>query len=99
VLHGSKHHASSCPVNCPVWLRSVFSEDANPDLAFLSSTNDSASLIPPSWHRAFESRVRRAYGRVERNHPGSEQLKPKPLSEEDKLLLQAVTYGAILIPS
>jgi hypothetical protein len=48
---------------------------------------------------AFESRVRRAYGRVERNHPGSRQFKPKPLSEEDKLLLQAVTYGAILIPS
>jgi hypothetical protein len=48
---------------------------------------------------ALESRVRRAYGRVERNHPGSKQFKPKPLSEEDKLLLQAVTYGAILIPS
>lgn len=47
----------------------------------------------------FESQVRRAYNRVERNHPGSKRFKPKPLSKEDKLLLQAVMYGAIPIPS
>jgi hypothetical protein len=47
----------------------------------------------------FESRVRRAYNRVERNHPGSEQFKPKQLSKEDELLLQAVIHGAIPIPS
>jgi hypothetical protein len=47
----------------------------------------------------FESRVRRAYDRVERNHPGSKNCKPRPLSEEDKLLLQAVIHGAIPIPS
>ncbi len=47
----------------------------------------------------FESRVRRVYDRVERNHPGSKQFKPTPLSKEDKLLLQAVSHGAILIPS
>jgi hypothetical protein len=47
----------------------------------------------------FESRVRRAYDRVERNHPGSKQFKPTPLSKEDQLLLQAVRHGAILIPS
>jgi hypothetical protein len=47
----------------------------------------------------FESRVRRAYDRVERSHPGSKNFKPGRLSEEDKLLLQAVSHGAILIPS
>jgi hypothetical protein len=47
----------------------------------------------------FESRVRRAYDRVERSHPGSKNFKPRRLSEEDKLLLQAVSHGAILIPS
>jgi hypothetical protein len=47
----------------------------------------------------FESRVRRAYDRVERNHPGSKNFSPRRLSEEDKLLLQAVSHGAILIPS
>ncbi len=67
-----------------------------------------------SWHRiahrffpaateeeieTFESRVRRTYDRVERNHPGSKNFKPRPLSEEDKLLLQAVRHGAILTPS
>ncbi len=45
----------------------------------------------------FESRVRRAYGRVERSHPGSKHYKPAPLSEHDKLLLQAVTLGATII--
>jgi|GEM_PF-5979222 len=47
----------------------------------------------------FESRVRRVYGRVERNHPGSKHFKPTPLSAEDKLLLQAIRHGAIPIPS
>jgi hypothetical protein len=47
----------------------------------------------------FESRVRRAYDRVERNHPGSKNFKPRPLSKEDKLLLQAVIHGAIPIRS
>lgn len=47
----------------------------------------------------FESRVRRAYDRVERNHPGSKQFKPTPLSKEDKPLLQAVVHRAIPIPS
>ena len=42
----------------------------------------------------YESRVRRAYYRVERSHPGSKQFKPTPLSERDKLLLQAVMLGA-----
>jgi hypothetical protein len=43
----------------------------------------------------FESRVRRVYHRVERNHEGSKQFKPAPLSKEEKLLLQAATHGAI----
>jgi hypothetical protein len=47
----------------------------------------------------FESRVRRVYARVERNHPGSKQFKQRPLSKEDRLLLQVVSHGAILIPS
>jgi hypothetical protein len=46
----------------------------------------------------FESKVRRVLGRVERNHPGSEGFKPRPLSKEDKLLLQAVCHGVILVP-
>ena len=45
----------------------------------------------------FESRVRRVYGRVERNHPGSKQFKSTPLSKEDKMLLQAIRHGAILM--
>ena len=47
----------------------------------------------------FESRVRRIYNRVERNHPGSKRFNPKPLSREDKLLLQAVIHGAVVIRS
>lgn len=47
----------------------------------------------------FESRVRRVYGRVDRNHPGSKQFKPRELSKDDRLLLQAVIHGAILISS
>jgi hypothetical protein len=47
----------------------------------------------------FESRVRRVYNRVERNHPGSKRFNPAPLSKEDKLLPQAALHGMILIPS
>jgi len=43
----------------------------------------------------YELRVRRMYGRVERNHPGSKRFKPPRLSKDDKLLLQAVMLGVI----
>lgn len=61
-----------------------------------------------SWHRiaylffpsateasieTFESKVRRAYARVERSHPGSKFYKPKPFSKEDMLLLRAAMFG------
>jgi hypothetical protein len=41
----------------------------------------------------YESKVRRAYYRVERNHPGSKRFRPKPLSERDRLFLQAAIFG------
>jgi len=41
----------------------------------------------------YESRVRRMHGRVERNHPGSNAFKLRPLSQQDKLLLRAVMLG------
>lgn len=47
----------------------------------------------------FESKVRRSFNRVERNHPGSKQFKPRPLTDEGKLLLQAMTHGVMLFPS
>jgi hypothetical protein len=43
----------------------------------------------------YESRVRRAFARVERNHPGSEVYVPPRLSEREKLLLDALTLGVI----
>lgn len=46
----------------------------------------------------FESRVRRAFKRVERNHPGSKQFKPPPLSQAVKLLLQAFAHRGIQFP-
>jgi hypothetical protein len=45
----------------------------------------------------YESRVRRAYDRVERSHPGSKQYKPAPLSKEDRVLVQAMMFGARFI--
>jgi hypothetical protein len=47
----------------------------------------------------FESKVRRSFNRVERNHPGSKHFKPPALTEEGKLVLQAVTHGVMLFPS
>jgi hypothetical protein len=41
----------------------------------------------------YELRVRRMYGRVERNHPGSRVFKPRRISQEDKLLLHSVMLG------
>jgi hypothetical protein len=43
----------------------------------------------------FESRVRRMYDRVERNHPGSKMYRPPRLSKEDKVLLEALRLGVI----
>jgi hypothetical protein len=43
----------------------------------------------------YELRVRRAYDRVERNHPGSEGFEPPSLSKSDRVLLQAVMMGAV----
>jgi hypothetical protein len=45
----------------------------------------------------YESRLRRAYNRVEQNHPGSKNFKPAPLSEYDKIALEAVLSGIIPI--
>jgi hypothetical protein len=45
----------------------------------------------------YELRVRRAYDRVERNHPGRKEFEPPSLSKSDKILLQAVMLGAIPI--
>ena len=41
----------------------------------------------------FESRVRRVYNRVERNHPGSKHYKPLRQSERDDKLLRSVIFG------
>lgn len=46
----------------------------------------------------FKSRVRRAYKRVERNHPGSKYFKPPRLSQEAKLRLQVFANGGIQFP-
>jgi hypothetical protein len=43
----------------------------------------------------YESKVRRIYNRIEKNHPGSKTFKPRHLSEQDKLLLQALMSGVI----
>lgn len=43
----------------------------------------------------YESKVRRAYTRVEKHHPGSEAYVPEKLSEHDEVLLQAVMLGVI----
>jgi hypothetical protein len=43
----------------------------------------------------FESKVRRAYARVERSHPGSEAYVPEELFERDEILLEAVMLGVI----
>src|SRR5258706_15927820 len=48
-------------MNRSVWFHAVFSEDSNPDLAFLSPTDDSASLIPPTWHRLLHAHVARCW--------------------------------------
>jgi hypothetical protein len=45
----------------------------------------------------YELRIRRAYGRVERSHPGSAAFEPSPLSISDKVLLQAVMMGLVPI--
>jgi hypothetical protein len=47
----------------------------------------------------FESRVRRVHNRIERSHPGSKRFKPKPLSEQDKLVVQVAMHGGIVIRS
>lgn len=44
-----------------------------------------------------ESRVRRAYARVEKHHPGSEAYVPEKRSERDEMLLDAVMIGVIPI--
>ena len=43
----------------------------------------------------YKLRVRRVYDRVERGHPGSKKFKPPRLSEQDKLLIQAISAGVI----
>jgi hypothetical protein len=43
----------------------------------------------------YEQRVRRAYNRVEREHPGSMKYKPLRLSEQENLLLQAIWAGVM----
>src|SRR6266481_781638 len=48
-------------MNRSVCFHAIFSEDSNPNLAFLSSTDDSASLIPPSWHRLLHAHVARCW--------------------------------------
>jgi len=45
----------------------------------------------------YESRIRRVYDRVERSHPGSEAFEPPPLSESEKVLLEAVMMGVMPI--
>jgi hypothetical protein len=45
----------------------------------------------------YESRVRRAYNRVERNHPGSPYYKPPKLSRHDEIVLEAIASGIILV--
>ena len=45
----------------------------------------------------YELRVRRAYDRVERNHPGSAKYLLPRLHKDTRLLLQAVMLGAIPI--
>jgi len=42
-----------------------------------------------------ESKVRRAFARVEKHHPGSEAYVPQKLSERDEMLLEAVMLGVI----
>ncbi len=41
----------------------------------------------------FESRVRRVYNRVERNHPGSKHYKPARQSDRDNLLFRSGIFG------
>jgi hypothetical protein len=43
----------------------------------------------------YESRVRRTFDRVERNHPGSKKYVPQRLSKDEKLLLRAAMLGVI----
>jgi hypothetical protein len=43
----------------------------------------------------YESRVRRAYNRVEQNHPGSKKFKPAPLTKYSEIVLDAVRSGII----
>jgi hypothetical protein len=45
----------------------------------------------------YESKVRRIYNRIEKNHPGSKTFKRPRLSECDRVVLQAITSGVIPI--
>ena len=41
--------------------------------------------------------MRRAYGRVEKHHPGSAKYEPEALSEYDRILIEAGGHGGALV--
>ena len=43
----------------------------------------------------YESKARRIYDRVERNHPGSKRFEPRPLSKDNEFLLHAMLSGVV----
>jgi hypothetical protein len=42
-----------------------------------------------------ESRLRRRFNKVERNHPGSENFVPRKLTKHEKLILEILTIGVM----
>ena len=46
----------------------------------------------------YESKVRRAYARVDRNHEGSKNFRASPLSKDAQQALQAMMSGVMVIP-
>jgi hypothetical protein len=46
----------------------------------------------------YESKVRRAYARVERHHDGSKNFKASPLSKDETQLLETLMLGVKVIP-
>lgn len=73
-----------------VWLLHVRDKQSWHQLAFRFFSDATEQDIDK-----YELRLRRAYNRVERNHPGSSAYRPRRLSERDKLLLQAISAGVI----